>query len=110
MAVLHTTTKDEFHEKVLNSDKLVLVDFWAEWCPPCRAMAPILDTVADDLADTLDIVKVDVEASIDNNSLSVEHGVRGIPNMQLFKNGKKIDEFVGMRSRSVLLDDLKQYS
>lgn len=109
MALLSTTTKDEFEEKVLKSDKLVLVDFWAEWCPPCHAMAPILDKVSKTMSNDLDVVKIDVEASVDNNSLASEHGVQGIPNMQIFKNGKKVDELVGLRSESILEDELKAH-
>lgn len=107
MALHTTTTRDEFTEKVLKNDKLVLVDFWAQWCPPCRAMAPTLEAVAHDLDAKFDVVKVDVEASVDNNALAGEHGVQGIPNMQLFKDGKRVDTIIGLVPRAVLEAKLK---
>lgn len=109
MALYNTLTKKDFKEKVLESDKLVLVDFWAKWCPPCRMMAPILEKVARDMDKDLDIVKVDVEESPENQMLGAEHGVQGIPNMQVFKDGKKVDELIGMRPEPVLIDELKKH-
>jgi thioredoxin 1 len=107
MALYTTTTKADFEEKVLKSDKLVLVDFWAQWCPPCRIMAPILESTAKKLDETVDIVKVDIEASQDNAQLAGEYGVRGIPNMQVFKSGVVAKELVGARPQNVLEDELK---
>lgn len=108
MALYNTTTKDEFQQKVVNSDKVVLVDFWAQWCPPCRAMAPVLEAIAKDM-DGVDVVKVDIEASGENNQLATEHGVRGIPNMQVYKGGTVVDELVGMRPQAVLEDELRAH-
>lgn len=102
MALYTVTTRDEYKAKVLANDKLVLVDFWAEWCPPCRAMAPTLDALAHELDDKFDVVKVDVEASADNAALARERGVQGIPNMQLFRGGKHVDTIIGLLPRSVL--------
>lgn len=106
MALHNTTTKAEFEEKVLKNDKLVLVDFWAQWCPPCRMMAPILESTAKKMEDKIEIVKVDVEASSDNGTLAADYGVRGIPNMQVFKGGKVVKELVGARPADVLHDEL----
>jgi thioredoxin 1 len=106
MALYNTTTKAEFDEKVLKNDKLVLVDFWALWCPPCRMMAPILEATAKKMEDKIEIVKVDVEASADNGALAGEYGVRGIPNMQVFKGGKVVKELIGARPVDVLQDEL----
>lgn len=108
MALYSTTTRDEFKEKVLENSNLVLVDFWAQWCPPCRMMAPILEDVAKTM-EGVDVVKVDVEASPDNNRLAAEHGVQGIPNMQVFKNGVVVDELVGMRPKAVLEEELRSH-
>ena len=109
MALYNTTTRNEFDEKVTKSDKLVLVDFWAQWCPPCRAMAPSLEKLAEELDKDFDVVKVDVEASSDNGMMAGEHGVQGIPNMQLYKDGKVVDGLVGMRPREVLRDEVKRH-
>ena len=107
MALYSTTTNQEFDDKVLKSKKIVLVDFWATWCPPCRMMAPILEDVAKKMDDVLDIIKVDVEASADNGQLASKYGVQGIPNMQVFKGGKVVKELVGMRPASTLENELK---
>jgi thioredoxin 1 len=107
MALHNTNTRADFDKKVLESDKLVLVDFWAQWCPPCRMMAPVLEAVSKSMDKDLDVVKVDIEASDDNRMLAGEYGVQGIPNMQVFKNGKVVDELVGMRPQAVLEDELK---
>lgn len=107
MALYNITSREEYDEKVLKSGKLVLVDFWAQWCPPCRAMAPTLEAVAKDMDAKFDVVKVDVEASQDNASLANEHGVQGIPNMQLFRDGKHVDTIIGLVPRATLEDKLK---
>lgn len=107
MALINTSTKKEFEANVLKNDKFVLVDFWAPWCPPCRMMAPVLEAIAKDKAATLDIVKVDTEASAENQMIAAEYGVRGIPNMQLFKDGKIVEEFVGMRPEHVFTHELE---
>lgn len=108
MALYNITTKQEFEEKVLKSNKVVLVDFWAEWCPPCRAMAPLLHDVADAQDAIADIVKVDIEATRDNAELAGEYGVRSIPNMPLFKGGKEVERIVGMVPKLHLEDMFKQ--
>jgi thioredoxin 1 len=108
MALHNTTTNDEFEKRVLKSEKYVLVDFWAQWCPPCRMMAPILETVAREKDAVLDVVKVDTEASADNQALAMKYGVRGIPNMQLFKDGKVVQEYVGMRPQHALEHELEE--
>jgi len=108
MALYNITTKKEFEEKVLKSTKVVLVDFWAEWCPPCRAMAPLLHDVADELDAIVDIVKLDIEDTQENAELAGQYGVQSIPNMPIFKNGKEVDRIIGMVSKVHLEDMLKQ--
>lgn len=106
MTLLTITTKQEFEDKVLNSDKPVLVDFWAEWCPPCRAMAPVLKNISEDLDGTADIAKVNIEETADNGQIASEHQVQSIPNMVIFKGGKEADRVIGMTAGSVLADKL----
>jgi thioredoxin 1 len=86
------TTDASFEADVLQSDKPVLVDFWAEWCGPCKAIAPILSEVATEMADKLQVVKLDVDA---NQATSAKFGIRGIPTLILFKNGVAIAQKVG---------------
>lgn len=109
MSVIDTTTKDEFKKYATNSEKVVLVDFWAEWCPPCRAMAPALRQLASQYEAKLDVVKVNIEQSQDNNTLASEHGVQGIPNMVVYKGGKVVKNLVGMRPAHVLENELKEF-
>lgn len=105
MALYNTTTKAEFDDKVLKSNNLVLVDFWAEWCPPCRAMAPILEHASANI-EGFDVVKVDIEASADNQRLAGEYEVRSIPNMVVFKDGKVVKTLIGARPQSVLEQEI----
>lgn len=108
MSVIDTKTKAEFKYNVVDSNKVVLVDFWAEWCPPCRAMAPVLNAM-DRKYDGLEVVKVNVEESQDNAMLAQEHGVSGIPNMVIYKGGKQVKNLVGMRPAPVLENELKEF-
>jgi thioredoxin 1 len=84
--------QDEFDAKVLQSDKPVMVDFYAEWCGPCKMAAPIIDQLADEFADKAAIVKVDVDA---NNELAGKYGVMSIPTVIIYKDGKEVDRKIG---------------
>ena len=106
MALYNIDGKEEYKQRVLDSDKVVLVDFWAQWCPPCVAMAPTLETVSQAMDKTVDIVKVNIEQSSENNALAGEAGVRGIPNMVIFKNGEEVDRIVGLVPQDTLMDAL----
>lgn len=109
MALYNTTTRKEFEEKVIKSDKIVLVDFWAQWCPPCRMMAPILEELAKAMDKEIDIVKVDTEASRENMELASEYQVRSIPNMNVFKAGEVVETIIGAVPREELESYLKKH-
>lgn len=85
-------TDDNFDSEVINSDKPVLVDFWATWCAPCKAIAPTIDALADSFNGKVKIGKVNVD---DNPGIPGQFGVRGIPTLILFKDGKVVDQLVG---------------
>lgn len=110
MALYNTTTKSEFDNKVLKSKKLVLVDFWAVWCGPCRAMAPLLHELADKHDADIDVVKVNIEESQDNQLLAGEYQVRSIPNMNLFKDGELVEQIIGTVPLSTLEAAIAKHS
>ncbi|QUN05623.1 thioredoxin TrxA [Shewanella yunxiaonensis] len=90
---------DSFESEVLKSDKPVLVDFWAEWCGPCKMIAPILDDVATEYDGKLTVAKVNVDQ---NNATPAKYGIRGIPTLLLFKNGELAATKVGALSKTQL--------
>lgn len=106
MSIINTTTKEAFQKSVKDNKKVVLVDFWAEWCAPCRAMAPVLEHMSRKYGDALDVVKVNIEESAENHQLAMDHGVQGIPNMVIYKDGKVVKNLVGMRPAPVLENEL----
>ncbi len=88
-----------FDDDVLQSDKPVLVDYWAEWCGPCKQIAPILDEVSGEYDEKLQIAKLDVDA---NQSTSMKYGIRGVPTLMLFKDGDVVATHVGALTKSQL--------
>ena len=89
-------TDADFDEEVLNSDVPVLVDFWAEWCGPCKALAPVIDDLATEYGEKLKVGKVDTDA---NREVSVRFSISGIPTVMLFSAGEIKEKFVGLRSK-----------
>ena len=96
MADLLEITDDNFQEKVLDSKLPVLVDLWAVWCAPCRMVAPIVDQLAADYKDRLQVGKMDVDT---NPKTPTEYGVQGIPTVILFKDGEEVGRIVGARPK-----------
>src|SRR5476651_2509437 len=88
-----------FEAEVLKSDKLVLIDFYAEWCPPCKALAPTLEKFAEDNQDKVKVVKVNVD---DNPQAPTQYGVRSIPTLLIFKGGSVVAQQVGSMGKSDL--------
>lgn len=96
---MNTITDDSFESEVLNADLPVLVDFWAEWCGPCKMIAPILEEISKDYGNKLKVVKLDID---DNKATPELYGIRGIPTLMLFKNGESVATKVGAISKSQL--------
>ena len=100
-----TLTEDNFEAEVINSDVPVLVDFWAEWCGPCKMIGPVLDQVASEIGDGAKIGKVNVD---DNQALAGKYGVRSIPLLLFFKDGEIKDQVVGAGTpKDALVEKLK---
>ena len=92
-----------FENEVLNHLGIVLVDFWAEWCGPCKMQLPILEKISDEIP-SVKICKINVD---ENTDLAVKFGIRSIPTMMVFKNGEKVEQFVGLKNKKELSGKLK---
>ncbi len=100
-------TDTSFENDVLKSSTPVLVDFWAEWCGPCRALAPKLEEIAQEMSGKIKIVKMNVD---ENQQTPGQFGIRGIPAMILFKNGQKVGELVGNHPKDNIAQFLKDHA
>ena len=100
-----TVTDDTFERDVLQADTPVLVDFWAEWCGPCKQIAPALEQIAGDLADQVTVAKVNIE---DSPTTPSRYGVRGIPTMMLFRGGQMASMKVGAMPKQKILEWLAE--
>ncbi|MEO1201794.1 MAG: thioredoxin [Pseudomonadota bacterium] len=90
-------TDGDFAEQVIKSDRPVLVDFWAEWCAPCRALTPAIESLAEDYEGRAVVAKVDIDA---NQQVAQQFGIRSIPTVMLFDKGQVVDTFVGVRPKA----------
>jgi len=106
MGTLLHTTDASFDVDVLANDKPVLVDFWATWCGPCRAMAPILDEIASEYGDTLQVVKLDTDA---NPRVAARYGITSIPTMNVYVKGQLVKSMIGAKPKRVLVKELAAY-
>ena len=106
MADITSTTDATFDTDVLQSDKPVLVDFWAEWCGPCRAVAPVLEEIARDHGDKLDIVKLNTD---ENPATTGKFGITSIPTMHVYQGGEIVKTIMGARPKPVLLRELEPF-
>ncbi|MCL6623247.1 MAG: thioredoxin [Fimbriimonadales bacterium] len=98
-------TSSEFEEKVLRSSLPVLIDFWAEWCGPCKAIAPHVEEVARLFAGKLTVFKVDVDAE---SELAIKLGIMSIPTLVLFKDGREVDRIVGFQAKDAIAEAVKR--
>ena len=106
MGATKAVTDETFDTDVLLSDKTVLVDYWAEWCGPCKMIAPILEAIAEEHGDKLDIVKLNVD---ENPRVVQTYGIMNIPTLTVFKDGQIVKEIVGAKPKSALLRELEEF-
>jgi thioredoxin 1 len=101
-----SVTDETFIADVLQSEKTVLVDFWAEWCGPCRQVSPILEEIASEHADKLEIVKLNVD---ENPRTAADYGITSIPTMNVYAGGEVVKSIVGAKPKAMLLRDLDAF-
>ena len=100
-----SVTDNDFADQVLQSDRPVLVDFWAEWCGPCRVLGPVIESLSQDYEGRVKVAKVDVDS---NQQVAMQYGIRSIPTVMLFDKGQIVDTIIGVRPKSDYEKSLKR--
>ena len=103
MSVINLNEKN-FEQEVLNSEKPVLIDFWASWCGPCRMMSPVIDEIAEEMQDTVKVGKINID---EEQNLAVKYNVMSIPTFVVIKNGKEAGRSVGVQDKSEIVNMIK---
>ena len=106
MSAAHDVTDATFTDEVLNSEDTIMVDFWAEWCGPCRAVSPILDAIATEHSDKIKIVKLNVD---DNPQIAMKYQITSIPAMKVFKGGEVVKTIIGAKPKPAIEAELAAF-
>jgi len=101
MSEIINLNKESFEKVTSSGSKTQIIDFWAPWCGPCKALTPVLEEVSTELADSVEVYKVNVD---DNTELAQEHGVQSIPTMLIYKNGSLSETIVGLKTKDELIE------
>ena len=106
MGATKVVTDSTFEQEVLKSDKPVVVDYWAEWCGPCRMVSPVLEEIASENAEKIQVVKLNID---ENPSVAQKYGIMAIPTMNVFSGGQVVKQIVGAKPKSALLRELAEF-